>query len=104
MVKVLVATPNNKVHNLSGLSCNKISAKWWQMEQSFVLRVNTKSWVSFRLVNISRFEHVAFRLKPTICRVFLSKLPTISILVQQITIFFLTSDFKVNLHATRSNR
>ena len=34
------------------------------MEQNFVLRVNTKSWEGFRLVNISRLEHVAFRLNP----------------------------------------
>ena len=44
------------------------------MEQNFVLRVNTKSWVGFRLVNISRFEPVAFRLKPTICGLFLFRL------------------------------
>ena len=34
------------------------------MEQNLVLRVNTKSWLSFWLVNISRYEHVAFRFKP----------------------------------------
>ena len=41
------------------------------MEQNVVLRVNTKSWVGFRFVNISRFVHVAFRLNPTICGLFL---------------------------------
>ena len=35
------------------------------MKQNFVLRVNTKSLVSFQLVNISRFEHVAFCLNPS---------------------------------------
>ena len=62
MVKVLVSTRNNRAHNLGGLSCREISAKRWQMEQDFALRFNTQSWVGFRLVNISRFEHVAFRL------------------------------------------
>ena len=35
-----------------------------------LLRVDTKSWVGVQL-NISRFVHVAFRLKPTICGLFL---------------------------------
>ena len=34
------------------------------MEQNLVLRVNAKSWVGFRLVNIFCFEHVAFCLNP----------------------------------------
>ena len=34
------------------------------MEQNFALRLNTMTWVGFRLVNISRLEHVAFRLNP----------------------------------------
>ena len=63
MVKVLAATRNNKAHNLGGLSFHEISAKRRQMEENFVLR-RTKSWVGFRLVNIARFEHVAFRLYP----------------------------------------
>ena len=50
------------------------------MEQNFVLRVDRKSWVSFQLVNISHFEHVAFRLKPTICGLFLPSLTYNSIL------------------------
>ena len=39
------------------------------------MRVNTKSCVGFRLVNISHFEHVVFRLKPTICGPFLFSHP-----------------------------
>ena len=35
------------------------------------MRVNTTSWVGLRFVNISRFEPVASRLKPTICGIFL---------------------------------
>ena len=34
------------------------------MEQNFVSRVNVKSWVGFRLVNISCVEDAAFRLNP----------------------------------------
>ena len=64
LVKVLFATHNNKAHNLGGLSCHYISAKRLQMERNLVLRVNTKSWIGIQLVNISRFEHVAFRLNP----------------------------------------
>ena len=56
MLKVLVVTLNNKAHNLGGLSSRQLSSKRWQMEQGFVLRVNAKSWVGFRLANISRFD------------------------------------------------
>ena len=46
------------------------------MEQNFVLRANTKSWVGFPFVNISRFEHAAFRLKLAIGGLFLFEIVT----------------------------
>ena len=59
MVEVLIAIPNNKAHNFGGLSCHYVFAKRWQMKQNVVVTVNTKSRMGLRLVNISRFEHIA---------------------------------------------
>ena len=35
------------------------------------MRVNMRLWVGFRMVNISRFDHVAFRIRPTYLWAFL---------------------------------